>query len=155
MVHPLRLFLLSNVNYCFYRRKKVPGPLALVKVTFLFLNADLSTEELLIGLTVLQHLDVSTKPLSEQSHDVLNGSDCSSIGNSSTVDGGGYVSRLIIARTNQVEAESKTPDEDTEFSRPRVDYFKVCKEKESLWMHLYSILLIAISTMRCLRLLSK
>lgn len=40
-----------------------------------------------------------------------------------------YVSRLLIARTDQVEGGTKTSDEGTKLSCPRAVYFKVCKGK--------------------------
>lgn len=53
--------------------KLIADPLALVSVTFLIADADISAAELLIGFSVLQHLGVDTKTLLEQKRKVLDG----------------------------------------------------------------------------------
>lgn len=83
--------------------KLISGPLALVNVTFLVVDADLFAEGLSIGLPVLQHLGVNTKTLLEQRRDALDGSDCSSVSKAISGENGGYVRRLMVARTNRDE----------------------------------------------------
>lgn len=106
------------------------GPLALVNVTFLVADADLSVEDLLIGLPVLQHLGVDTKTLLEERRDLLDGSDCSSIGAANTGTPGGQVSRLMIARLNRVPNSHVSTDNPSVDTRPRVNYFKVKEEED-------------------------
>lgn len=106
------------------------GPLALVNVTFLVANADLSAEELLIGLPVLQHLGINTKTLLEQKHDVIDGVDCSSIRNETAASRGGYVSRLMIARINRASNSTVDSDKPLDDLRPRVNYFCVREEED-------------------------
>lgn len=73
---------------------------------------------------------MNTKAALKQNGNALDRLDCSSTGNASTIERGGYVSRLTIARKKQIKEGSKTSEEDTELSHPRIDYLKDCKEKD-------------------------
>ena len=60
------------------------GQLALANITYLVADSGLACEDLLIGLPVLQHLQVDTKTLLENNRAILNGADYSSVGNPAT-----------------------------------------------------------------------
>lgn len=110
------------------------GPLALVNVTFLVADADLSAEDLLIGLPVLQHLGVDSKTLLEERRDLLDGADCSSVRSLSPNSSGGLVSRLMTARLhgllNSDLETSLPPDQNLDAPRPHVDYYQVREEPD-------------------------
>lgn len=78
------------------------GLLARVNVTFVVADANLSVEDLLIGLPVLRDLYVGTKTLIEEHQDVLDGVSCSWITTATTGLQGGEANRLIIALINRV-----------------------------------------------------
>lgn len=99
-------------------------------MTFLVADANLAVEDLLIGLPVLQHLDIDTKTLLEQKRDVLDGFDCSSIRNTPSGTRGGQVSRLMIARLNRVSNSDAEPSLTSKADRPHVDYYQVREEPD-------------------------
>lgn len=78
------------------------GQLALVNMSFLVADDDLSCESMLIGLLVLKYLQVDTKTVLEANRAVPNGTDCSHIGNQTVPYGEGKVSRIMAARCNRV-----------------------------------------------------
>lgn len=108
------------------------GPLALINATFLVADVDISAEKLLIDLSVLQNLRVDKSIVLEQRRDVLDGSDCSFIGNASVVDGGGYVICQSIGDSPNEPNQSrkKKSAEDMELSCSRVEYLDVRIEKD-------------------------
>ena len=108
------------------------GQLALANLSFLVADDQMTCEELIIGLPVLGHLQVDTRTLLENNRAVLDGSDCSQIGNPCTGDGGGVVSRMMSARMNcSVTGMSETEvDEQISATRPRVNYYSARLEKD-------------------------
>jgi transposase InsO family protein len=97
------------------------GQLALLNVTFLVADDELSCEDLLIGLPVLQHLRVDTRTLLENQRAALDGADCSSVLNAAVSDASGKLGRLMIARLNRAgNAQAQMGDA----HRPRVDYYE-------------------------------
>lgn len=56
--------------------KLCPVPLALVNVSFLVVDADITAEDLLVGFPTLRHIGVDTKTFLEEKGDVLDGADC-------------------------------------------------------------------------------
>ena len=58
-----------------------PGQLALANLSFLVTDDDMACEELFIGLPVLLHLQVDTRTFLENNRAVLDGADCSNVGN--------------------------------------------------------------------------
>lgn len=61
------------------------GRLALKNVSFLVADDELSCEDLLIGLPVLHQLELDTRTLLERNRAILDGTDCSSVGNPAAV----------------------------------------------------------------------
>lgn len=82
------------------------GQLALANVTFLVADGDLACEDLLINLPVLRHLQVDTRTLLENNRSVLDGADCSHVGNRTLLNSGGKVSRMMIARLNRTARDT-------------------------------------------------
>lgn len=78
------------------------GPLYLVIVSYLVVDADLSVEDLLVVLPVLLNMGVGTKSFSEKRRHLLGGVYCSSIRAASDRARGRQVSRLMIFRLNRL-----------------------------------------------------
>lgn len=97
------------------------GPLALKNIQFLVSDGNLTYEDLLNGLPVLQHLSVDTKIILKDKILDLDGTDCGP--NGLPVTKGGQICRLMISRLNRVpnnhmdSAPSVIPD------RSKVNYF--------------------------------
>lgn len=89
-------------------------------------------EELLIGLPVLHHLQVETKTLLENNRAILDGSDCSQIGNPCTSDGGGIVSRMMLVRMKRTETGRSEAEVDVQLSatRAKVKYYIARPERD-------------------------
>lgn len=100
------------------------GQLALTNVTFLVADAELACEPLIIGLPVIQHLQVDTRTLLENNRDVLDGADCSHIRNTANDSRGGTVSRMMISRLNgeRTSDNDQAKATDIDMDRPRVNY---------------------------------
>lgn len=100
------------------------GQLALGNVTFLVANADLACKPLIIGLPVLKHLQVDTPTPLDNNRAVLDGANCSHIGNTTTGDRGSIVSRMVTARLDRIRTAEDDADTGTEpqTNRPRVKY---------------------------------
>lgn len=108
------------------------GQLALANVSFLVADDELACEELIIGLPVLRHLQVDTRTLLENNRSVLDGSDCSHVGNPTTRSRGGIVSRMMFARMNRVVPEH-TANEiagQRKEDRPRVNFYTARTEED-------------------------
>lgn len=82
--------------------KHAAGPLALRNQEYLVFDADLASEDRLLGLSVPRHLGVDTKTLLEECRDLLDGSNCSAIPDSSRNWKSGSVIRLMIARPSHL-----------------------------------------------------
>lgn len=95
---------------------------------YLIADDDLTTNDLLIGLPVLQHLQIDTKTLLESNRSVLDGTDCALAHTGSNTANGGYVSGLMIMRLNRI-SDSGFKDDGR---RTSVDYFSACAEKDPL-----------------------
>ena len=111
------------------------GQLALVNVTYLVADGELTCEDLLIGLPVLQHLHVDTRTLLENNRAELDGSDCSNIGHRTMENRHGTVSRMMIARLNrtrEVNSASSTENGEPSPERPRVNYYSARNEEDPL-----------------------
>lgn len=94
------------------------GQLALLNLSYLVADDDLASESLLIGRPILAHLQVDTRTLLEQNRAVLNGADCSSIGNPTAPTRGGFVSRIMLARINRI------------VDHPRANYYMAQTEED-------------------------
>ena len=112
-------------NFTFSRKWCVPnvvlnlkaGPLALRNVLFLISDDRLTSEPVIIGRPVLKHMKVDTKSLLEERAALLDGTDCSSVGNPTTGKGG-YVSRLMRSLTE--EQDQNTARFTTSYNRERL-----------------------------------
>jgi len=100
------------------------GKLAVLNISFLVADDDLTSGGLLIGRPVLQHMRVDTKTLLESNRASLDGTDCADIGNPTIVDKRGHVGTIMDKRS--AEVEHHIPNQDP--NRPRVDYFQSRKE---------------------------
>lgn len=100
------------------------GQLALANVALFVADADLACEPLSIGLPVLQQLEVNTRTMLEKNQAVLDGDDWFHIGNMTTEDQGGTVSRMMIARLNSIGTAEDADDNGTKHQTdwPRVNY---------------------------------
>lgn len=97
-------------------------------------DADLAAENPLIGLQVLEHLGVDTKPLLEESQDLLDGSDCSSAKSRMSGVRGGRIIRLMVTCLNRVANEAVKPVPQTDRNSPREDFFKVQEEADPFFV---------------------
>lgn len=104
------------------------GPLAMANVPFLVAYADLAAKKLLVALPIFQHLGVDTKTLLGEKHDVLDGIDCSSVLNISTVSRGGYACRLMVSRLNNLTSSDSIDKSDSDHQL-RVNYYDFQKEE--------------------------
>lgn len=100
------------------------GKLAVLNISFLVSDDDLTTSGILIGRPILQHLRVDTKTLLESNRTTLDGTDCASVGNPTVPGKAGSVSTIMTSRANDVEDHIKPQDP----GRPRVNYFTSRKE---------------------------
>jgi len=75
---------------------------------------------------------VDTRTLLENNRAVLDGSDCSDIGNPTALRRGGKISRMMIARLNRIQ-EAESPSEESHrllADRPRVNYHTARSEED-------------------------
>ena len=72
---------------------------------------------------------MDTRILLENNRSVLDGADFSHVGNPTTLNRGGNVSRMMIARLNRI-SNSDPVKEETESSRPRVNYYTARSEDD-------------------------
>lgn len=106
------------------------GRLAIKNIRVLVADDDLSTEDWLIGLPVLQHRQIDTKTLLEIKRSVLDGTVCALTHSGVNPGSGGYVSRLMITRLNRlpeigVPPEHDVPDDGTAYQTRRGEKFVV------------------------------
>lgn len=128
--------------------KLAAGLLALLIVEFLIAEAELTVEDLLIGLPVLRHLGVDTKTLLKTRRDLLDGTDCADIKSENRPGMTGRVGRLLIARLYHVSIESviqkiSAPETDKQkIAQPLasvptretdIDYFEVREEEDPFY----------------------
>lgn len=108
------------------------GQLALMNIKFLVADDELACEELLIGRPVLEHLKVDTNTLLDTNRSVLDGVDCSEIGNPTAAKNGGMVSRIMVSRLNQVQEDEPNSEVQGELAadRPRVNYNAARNEED-------------------------
>lgn len=125
-------------SFTFSRLWKVPrlilelstGSLALTNILFLVSDAALSSEELLIGLPVFQHLGIDSRTLLERNRAALDGTDCSTVSHPTVTESCGSLGRLMIPRIQRVverepiyhdvkDTKPTTPDP----NRPRANYY--------------------------------
>ena len=95
------------------------GKMALRNVSVLVSDDHIVSEPLIIGNPVLRHLKVDTNSIIDSKLPELDGTDCSSVGNPITA--GGYISRLVRHRKNQVRGN---------IFRPQVNYYKVQTQED-------------------------
>ena len=101
-----------------------------VKITFLVADDGLTDEDLLIELPVLEHLKVDTRTMLERNCRVLDGMDCSQIGNPTRASQGGSVSRLMIARLNGYQSHKSIHRVRVPADRPRMNYHTARTEED-------------------------
>lgn len=77
-------------------------------------------EGLIDGIPVLQHFQVGTRTLLENSRAVLDGSDYSQIVNHCHGDGGGFVSRMILVQMKRAVIGKSETEFDTQLSPTRL-----------------------------------
>lgn len=105
--------------------------LALTNISFLVSDAALVSEDMLIGLPVLQHLGIDLRLLLECNPAVLDGTDCSAAPHPSVSKTCGSFGRLMIARHQRVTGQELIDDSSTTTphappsnpKRPRENYF--------------------------------
>jgi len=100
------------------------GKLAVLNISFLVADDDLTAGGILIGRPVLRHMRVDTKTLLESNRDALDGIDCANVGNPTVAENRGHVSAIMSQRASEVEKFIPIQDP----LRPRVDYFQSRKE---------------------------
>lgn len=119
--------------------KLAAGPLALLNVSFIVLDAQLAAEDLLIGLPVLKHLGIDSTTMLERNFERLHETDCSQVDltNAST----SKIGRILIARiqrmrthdasdaadnqsmTTSAQAPKQTTTNQPPHDRPRANYY--------------------------------
>lgn len=105
------------------------GRLALINITHLVADDGLTCEDLLIRLLVLWILETETKTLLEKYLTILDGADCSHIRIANS-DWDGYVSRLIVSRSNQVQDSNARTGKHPKLDTARVKYFQACLQED-------------------------
>lgn len=125
-------------HFVFSRTWRVPrlilelssGLLALTNISFLVSYASLLTEDLLIGLPVLQHLGIDSRILLERNRSALDGTDCFVVKNPTVSKTCGTLGRLMIVRLQRItgrdptdESETATPPAELYPTRSRENYF--------------------------------
>ena len=88
------------------------GQLALCNISYLVVDGDLTEEQMLIGLPVLQHLKVDTRTLLEQNRNQLDETDCISVGNPSVSSKGTSVKRLKTQNEEHLSQDYRTLQDD-------------------------------------------
>lgn len=118
------------------------GRMALRNVAFLVADDDLAFEDVLIGLPILQHLQIDSRTLLERNRAVLDGTDCANVGNETKNNSNGVLRRLMVSRMQHVDKEThsdrrnqdgKNEQEGTiplDSNRPREDYFELQQQKD-------------------------
>jgi len=117
----------TAMQFSFSRRWEIPelvmemnsGKMALRNVSVLVADDHIVSEPLIIGNPVLRHLKVDTNSIIDSKLPELNGTDCSDVGNPITT--GGYISRLVRHRKNQVKGD---------IYRPQVNYYDVQSQED-------------------------
>lgn len=71
----------------------------MTNISYLISDDKMAAEPILICQPVLKHRCIDTPNFLEQNRRQLDGTDCSSFGNPTREDTGGYVSRLMTMRT--------------------------------------------------------
>ena len=97
------------------------GLLALVNVTYLVADDTLNCEDLLIGRPVLLHLQVDSRTLLENNRSLLDGTDCSQVGNPTASDQRGLINRIMVARINRISNDDVEP---LRSDRAKVNHFR-------------------------------
>lgn len=92
------------------------GKLALLNVTFLVTDGDLSSDDLLIGLPLLRHLCVDTRTLLERNSASLDGTDCNDVPGATTDDACTPIGRLVKTTAEINPGRDK--------NRPRANYYE-------------------------------
>lgn len=136
--------------------------MALLNVTYLDEDAYLEMYNFLIESPVLQYLGVHTKTIHEERGDLRDVADCSTVKSTLSGTRGRTVSRMIIARLNDVTNYGFESVLQPSEWRSQVDHFKVRKYPDPFKMNLFYILSILISTKkwripstRCYKMLPK
>lgn len=91
---------------------------------------DPSTEDLLIGLPVLQHYDIDTKTLLEDHLVLLDSVNCSTIKAASCGSQEGQVSKFMTAGLNRINNNNVKTVMESSNNCSRVEYFKVKKKAD-------------------------
>ena len=98
--------------------KLTAGPLALLNVSFLVTDAEISDEDLLIGRPVPQHSGIDTRTVMEAQQSSLTETDCHNFRRA--IKSTSKVGRVIIARIMRVRNEPLTCESnDTESSKKK------------------------------------
>lgn len=66
-------------------------------MSFLVLDDTLVTEDIIIGLPVLQHLGIDSRTLFERNSDALDGTSCSTVAHRSVLKSCGTFGRLMVS----------------------------------------------------------
>lgn len=99
-------------NFKATRRWEVPrlifkldaGPLALLNVSFLVINAQLAVKDLLIGLPVLKRLGIDSQTMLQWNYARLDETNCNTIDTKAASTS--ELGRILIARIQRVENEA-------------------------------------------------
>lgn len=84
---------------------------------------ELTSEDMLIGRPVLEHLKIDTKTLLEKNRETLDGADCSDVGNPTRHGRGGYVSRVLDVHEEELHSYSNRPRAVHEYGKTEEDPF--------------------------------
>lgn len=86
--------------------------MALTNISFLISDANFASEDLLIGLPVLKHLEIDSRTLLEGNRAHIDGVECSSIPPPEASNTCGSLGRLMIARMERAASNDDTPHSD-------------------------------------------
>lgn len=105
--------------------------LCLANVTYLVTDEDLASDKLLLGMPVLQNLQVETRTSLESMRAVLDGADCFTVGSPTIHGRSGQVSRLLTALMDNERPSAKFELCVLPENQPRVVYDEARAENDA------------------------
>ena len=101
------------------------GLLAHVIWALLVPDDALAAEDILLGLSHLQHLAIDSKRMFEQNRDTIDGADCASIQATISTDGTEKVGLLMMTRLSRLRDDDTSTNVSSNDDLPRSNFFKV------------------------------
>ena len=101
------------------------GNLCLLNIAYMVVDGELSTEDVLIGRPILEHLRIDTNTLILSNYDRINNTDCASVPNPTS---------CITSTVRRIETSPSSQQEASEIStRPLVNYHQARTESDFIY----------------------